>query len=353
MHRYAGCITLIGMKYVHLGQSGLLVSRIGLGTMTYGTPDWREWVLTEKQAMPFLQKAIELGITFLDTADMYSLGKSEEIVGKAVREYATRDDMVIATKTYFPMGENPYRRGLSRKRILSAVEDSLRRLRTDYIDLYQIHRFDTETPPEETIRALEDVVRAGKVRYIGASSMYAWRFAQLQYLARELGAARFISMQNHYNLMYREEEREMIPQCAAMGVGIIPWSPLARGRLAKPPLVARSDSGNATTRGQTDTLINTFYDHPSDEEIVRRVATVAEQRNVSQAQIALAWLLSKPAVCAPLIGATKLSYLDDAVAALDLQLTDEEIATLEEPYQPHRVVAIETAAPKPVRQKPD
>jgi 1-deoxyxylulose-5-phosphate synthase len=340
------------MEYVHLGQSGLLISRIGLGTMTYGTPDWREWVLSEEQAMPFLRKAIELGITFLDTADMYSLGRSEEIVGKAVREYATRDEMVIATKTFFPVGENPYRRGLSRKRILSAVDDSLRRLKTDYIDLYQIHRFDTKTPPEETIRALEDIVRAGKVRYIGASSMYAWRFAQVQYLARELGTTRFISMQNHYNLIYREEEREMIPQCDAMGVGIIPWSPLARGRLTRPPVTAGSKAGKDTTRGETDTLIETFYDHPSDEVIIQRVESVAERRNVSQAQVALAWLLSKPAVCAPLIGATKLAYLEDAVAALDLQLTTEEIFDLEEPYQPHGVVAIETEAPKPVRQKP-
>lgn len=318
--------------------------------MTYGSPDWRGWVLDKKRSMPFFRHALELGITFFDTADMYSLGKSEEVLGEAIGKYARRDEVVIATKTYFPMGENPYHRGLSRKRILSAVDDSLRRLNTDYIDLYQIHRFDTEVAPEETMRALDDIVRMGKVRYIGASTMWAWQFGRLQYIAREIGGTSFISMQNHYNLIYREEEREMIPQCEAMGVGIIPWSPLARGILAKPP-VASGTRSDQTSRKQSDTLIETFYGHPTDNEIVGRVKSVADTRGIPQAQVALAWLLSKPGVSAPIVGATKLSYLEDAAAAVEVCLSEEEISFLEEPYQPHPVVAIGTPAPKPGSEK--
>lgn len=332
-----------GMDYVRIGTSGLKVSRIGLGMMSYGSSRWREWVLDEDEAMPFLRAAIERGITFFDTADMYSLGRSEEILGVAIRTMARRDDVVVATKTYFPMHDGPYGRGLSRKRLFAAVEDSLRRIGTDYIDLYQIHRFDDETPADETMRALEDIVRSGRVRYIGASSMYAWQFAQLQYLARGLGTEQFIAMQNHYNLLYREEEREMIPQCRSLGVGILPWSPLARGRIAR----AGTAGTGETVRNRSDTLISDFYGHRSDGAILDRVAQLSLRHGVSPAQIGLAWLLQRPGVAAPIVGATREHYLDDACAALSLELSPQECLFLEEPYEPHPVTAIGTPAPPP------
>lgn len=334
------------MQYVQLGSSGLTVSRICLGTMSYGTPQWREWVLSEADSQPFFRRAVELGVTFFDSADMYSLGMSEEVTGRALREYTTRDEVVIATKVYFPMGgDSPYRRGLSRKHVLSAIDESLRRLGTDYVDLYQIHRYDPQTPDEEMLRALEDIVRSGRARYIGASSMYAWQFGRLLWLARELGTTRFISMQNHYNAIYREEEREMLPLCRAEGIGVIPWSPLARGAVARPP------AGGDSTRARTDTLAKGFYGHRSDRAVIERVQAVAERRGVSQAQIGLAWLLHQPGVTAPIVGATKLHHMEEACAAVDLQLSDQEIAEIAEPYEPHPVVGVQVSAPKPASQR--
>ena len=328
------------MQYVRLGSSGLVVSRICLGTMTYGTPKWREWVFSEEDSRPFFKRAVELGVTFFDTADMYSMGVSEEVTGRALKDFAVRDEVVIATKVYFPMGESPYRRGLSRKHILSAVDDSLRRLGTDYIDLYQIHRYDPETPDEEMLRALEDIVRSGRARYVGASSMYAWQFARLQSLARESGTTRFISMQNHYNAIYREEEREMLPLCRAEGVGVIPWSPLARGTVARPP------EGGDSTRSRTDTLAAGFYGHRSDRGVVEAVQRVAQRRGVPQAQIGLAWLLHQEGVTAPIVGATKIRHLEEACAAVDLTLEPEEIGEIAEPYEPHPIVGVEVTLPK-------
>lgn len=334
------------MKYTRLGQSGLVVSRLCLGTMTYGTPSWREWVLDEAASRPFFKQAVEAGITFFDTADMYSLGVSEEITGRALAEYTRRDEVVIATKVNFPMGgDSPYRRGLNRKHLMHSIDESLKRLGTDYVDLYQIHRLDEETPPEEILRGLEDIVRSGRARYIGASSMYAWQFARLLMMQRHLGYDRFVSMQNHYNVIYREQEREMIPLCRAEGVGVIPWSPLARGRVARPPQAAD------TVRAKTDTLSGTFYDHPSDDAVIARVQAVAERRGVSQAQIGLAWLLNSGNVTAPIIGATKPHHIDQAVGALDIELSAEEMAELQQPYEPHRVVEIGVQPPKPVSQQ--
>jgi aryl-alcohol dehydrogenase-like predicted oxidoreductase len=318
------------MEFINLGHTGLKVSPICLGTMTYGTSQWRAWVLNEDDSWPFYKRAIELGINFFDTADMYSLGVSEEITGRALREYARREEVVIATKVFFPTGEGPNERGLSRLHILKAIDDSLRRLGTDYVDLYQIHRYDRQTPIEETLEALHDVVKAGKARYIGASSMYAWQFAQALYLSDKHGWTRFISMQNHYNLVYREEEREMLPLCQAEGVGVIPWSPLARGFLSGNR--ARQGYGD-TKRAQTDD----FYQE-AEFEIAGRAVELAGRRGVSPAQIALAWLLHKPGVTSPIIGASKIQHLEEAAAALEIRLSDEEMKFLEERYQPHPVL---------------
>ncbi len=329
------------MQYVNLGRSGLKVSRICLGVMTYGSSTWRAWVLDEAQGRPIIQRALELGINFFDTANMYSRGLSEEILGRALRDFTRREEVVIASKVYFPMGEGPNQRGLSRLHILQAVEDSLRRLGTDYLDLYQIHRWDPETPIEETLEALHDLVKSGKVRYIGASSMYAWQFARSLYLADLRGWTRFISMQNHYNLVYREEEREMIPLCLAEGVGLIPWSPLARGFLAgnrKRPDEQGLDGNDSTLRAQTDDFAHDMYYQDDDFKVVERVVQVAQGRGVAPAQVALAWLLHKPGVAAPIVGASKMRHLEEAVAAEQIKLSAEEIALLEEPYRPHRVL---------------
>lgn len=325
------------MDYVNLGHTGLKVSRICLGTMTYGTPAWREWVLDEQASRPFIQRALELGINFFDTANMYSLGVSEEVVGRVLRDFANRDEVVIATKVYFPMGDKPNQRGLSRKHILASVEASLRRLGTDYIDLYQIHRWDDETPIEETLETLHTLVQSGKVRYIGASSMYAWQFAKALYTADRHGWTRFVTMQPHYNLIYREEEREMLPLCRSEGIGVIPWSPLARGRLTR-----QRDLAEVTTRAQTDTLAQTFYaqTQENDAAIIDRVAEVARNYEVPLAWIALAWVLHQPAVTAPIVGASKMQHLDDAVAALKVKLSDADLAYLEEPYLPHPVAGL-------------
>jgi aryl-alcohol dehydrogenase (NADP+) len=303
--------------------------------MTYGSRKWRDWVLDEPESRPFIRRALELGINFFDTADMYSVGASEEIVGRALHDFAQRDRVVIATKVFNPMGDDPNQRGLSRKHIRESIDASLRRLRTDYVDLYQIHRFDYETPIEETLDALNDVVRAGKALYIGASSMYAWQFAKMLYTSGRLGLARFATMQNHYNLIYREEEREMFPLCREEGVGVIPWSPLARGFLAgnRNP----KDRGE-TSRAKTDAYAHDLYYQPSDFAVVDRVTEIARQRSVPNAQIALAWILHQPGVTAPIIGASKPHHLDDAVAAMSLKLSDDELKALDEPYYPHRVL---------------
>ncbi len=323
------------MEYVNLGRSGLKVSRICLGMMTYGSSSWRNYVLDEGESRPFVQRALELGINFFDTADMYSNGVSEEITGRALRDFTRREEVVIATKVYFPVGEGPNERGLSKVHIMNAVEASLRRLGTSYIDLYQIHRWDAGTPIEETLEALHRLVQAGKVRYIGASSMYAWQFAKSLYLADLHGWTRFISMQNHYNLVYREEEREMLPLCRAEGVGVIPWSPLARGFLAGNR--ARDKSGE-TLRAESDSYAHQLYYQESDFEVVDRVVELARARGVSPAQIALAWLLHQPGVVAPIVGASKMPHLEEAVAALEIELSDDEQTALQEPYLPHRVL---------------
>jgi 1-deoxyxylulose-5-phosphate synthase len=323
------------MQYTNLGHTGLVVSRICLGTMTYGSPQWRPWVLPEDQSRPFIQRAFELGINFFDTADMYSLGTSEEILGRALKDLARRPEVVVATKVFFPMNDKPNQGGLSRKHIFEAIDASLRRLQMDYVDLYQIHRFDPDTPIEETLEALHDVVKAGKARYLGASSMSAWQFAKMVYSADRHGWTRFVSMQNHYNLIYREEEREMLPLCRAEGIGVIPWSPLARGFLAGNR--ARSGGGE-TPRAKTDDYAAAMYYQAADFTVADRVAELAQQRGVSPAQIALAWMLHQPGITAPIIGASKMYQLEEAVAALDIALTPDELARLAEPYQPHRVL---------------
>lgn len=323
------------MDYMRLGNSGLQVSRICLGMMSYGTSQWRDWVLDEEESRPFVQRALELGINFFDTADMYSAGVSEEVSGRALHDFARREEIVLATKVYFPYNDRPNQGGLSRLHIMQAVENSLRRLGTDYIDLYQIHRWDYHTPIEETLSALHDLVKSGKVRYIGASSMYAWQFAKSLYLADLHNWTRFISMQNHYNLVYREEEREMVPLCLEEGVGLIPWSPLARGFLAG----NRSGKDEApTTRAASDDFAHQMYYEKMDFEVVERVVGLAQQRGQQPAQVALAWLLNKPGVVAPIIGATKMEHLEAAVAAVDIRLSEEELQHLEEPYQPHPVL---------------
>jgi len=323
------------MHYTHLGSSGLVVSRICLGMMTYGTPEWRRWVLDEEASRPFIRRALELGINFFDTADMYSRGISEEILGRALRDFGRREEVIVATKVYFPMGAGPNERGLSRLHILRSIDNSLRRLGTDYVDLYQIHRWDPETPIEETLEALHDVVKSGKARYIGASSMYAWQFAKALYLAGLRGWTRFISMQNHYNLVYREEEREMMPLCLDQGIGVIPWSPLARGFLAG----NRSrEQWGATIRAKTDDFAHNLYYQDSDFTVADRAAELAKARGLTPAQIALIWLLRKPGITAPIIGASKMFQLEEAVVALELTLSEEESRFLEEPYQPHPVL---------------
>jgi aryl-alcohol dehydrogenase-like predicted oxidoreductase len=325
------------MDYVNLGKSGLKVSRICLGCMSYGVPERgaHPWTLDEEQSRPFIKRALDAGINFFDTANVYSDGTSEEIVGRAVRDFARRDEVVVATKVHGKMREGPNGRGLSRKAILTEIDASLRRLGTDYVDLYQIHRWDYETPIEETLEALHDVVKSGKARYIGASSMYAWQFCKALHLADLHGWTRFVSMQNHYNLLYREEEREMMPLCAAEGVGVIPWSPLARGRLTRP-----WDQKGSTERAGTDEFGKTLYakTEEADRRVVERVAEVARERGVPMAQVALAWMLHKPFVTSPIVGATKPRHLDDAIAALSLKLSPDEIAALEEPYVPHPIL---------------
>ncbi len=323
------------MEYVNLGRSGLKVSRICLGTMTYGTSQWRKWVLDEKESRPFIRRALELGINFFDTADMYSRGVSEEVLGRALRDFARREEVVIGTKVFNAMGEGPNQGGLSRLHIMQAIDASLRRLGTDYVDLYQIHRWDTETPIEETLQALDDLIRAGKVRYIGASSMFAWQFAKSLYLADQHGWTRFISMQNHYNLVYREEEREMLPLCQAEGIGVIPWSPLARGFLSGTR--SPKDWGD-TVRAKTDDFAQQMYFQESDFAVVKRVAELASRRGITPSQAALAWLLGTEGVAAPIVGASKMQHLEEAVAAVGLPLSPEEHAFLEEPYQPHRIL---------------
>jgi aryl-alcohol dehydrogenase (NADP+) len=324
------------MNYLNLGNSGIKVSRLCLGCMTYGTPNWRPWVLDEEQSRPFFRKAWEAGINFFDTADMYSLGVSEEVLGRALVELAIpREQVVVATKVYQAMGPSPNERGLSRKHIRHSIDGSLQRLGLDYVDLYQIHRFDYTTPIEETLDALNEVVRAGKALAIGASSMFAWQLAQMLEFSDRRGLARFVTMQNHYNLVYREEEREMIPLCRNAGIGLIPWSPLARGFLAGNR--RRGDFGE-TSRAQTDDIAQKFYYQDSDFTIVERVGQIAAQRGVSHAQVALAWLLQQPGVTAPIIGASKPHHLDDAIAALSLQLDADELKSLAEPYQPHPVL---------------
>jgi 1-deoxyxylulose-5-phosphate synthase len=322
------------VQYTYLGNTGVKVSRVCLGCMSFGSKAWRPWVLEEADSAPFFRRAVEAGINFFDTADMYSLGRSEEITGRCLREYARLDEVVIATKVFFPMADKPNRSGLSRKHIQQACEASLRRLGVDTIDLYQIHRLDPRTPVEETLAALDLLVRQGKVRYIGASSMYAWELMKALSISEQRGFARFVSIQNHYNLVYREEEREMLPLCADQGLSTIPWSPLARGLLAG----TRTQVGDAsTTRSESDGLDKVLYDQPSDLAVVDAVRALASARGLPAAQIGLAWLLRNPVVAAPIVGATKLAHLEDAIAAVDVKLDDAEVKALEAPYLPHPV----------------
>ena len=323
------------MEYVKLGSTGLKVSRLCLGTMTYGSKRWREWVLEEPESRPFFRRAIESGINFFDTADVYSLGVSEEIVGRALKEFGpSRDRLVVATKVHGVMGDDPNQRGLSRKHILHAIDDSLRRLGMDYVDLYQIHRFDPETPIEETIEALDDVVKTGKALYVGASSMHAYQFAGMLAKADALGCSRFVSMQNHYNVIYREEEREMLPLCREEGIGVIPWSPLARGFVMGRPRTEGSESA----RARTDQFAHGLYYRDADYKVVDRVSEVARKHAVSNAQVALAWVLHQPGITAPIIGASKIGHLEEAVKAMDLKLDEADLKSLAEAYVPHPVL---------------
>ncbi len=327
------------MEYIRLGTSGMKVSRLALGMMTYGSKHWREWVLEWDESKPLIRRAVEAGINFFDTADMYSVGASEEITGRAMKEFGgRRQDLVLATKVFQPMSSAPNDSGLSRKHILSSIDASLKRLGTDYVDLYQIHRFDPNTPIEETCEALDRVVRSGKALYIGASSMYAWQFLKMLNFQRANHLARFVSMQNHYNLVYREEEREMNPLCLDEGVGLIPWSPLARGFLAGNRKSNEDKQQSETTRARTDEYAHKLYYRPSDFTVVDRLAEVAQQRGVKNAQIALAWILARPGVSAPIIGASKPYQLEDALASLEIHLTPEEMRCLEEPYEPHPIL---------------
>jgi len=325
------------MEYVRLGSTGLKVSRICLGCMSYGSSKWRPWVLDEDAAKPFIRLALERGINFFDTADIYSRGASETVLGRALKEFSQRrSDVVIATKVNSKMGEGPNEKGLSRKHIMDSIDASLKRLGTDYVDLYQIHRWDAETPIEETLDALDDVVRAGKTRYIGASSMFAWQFSRALHVSDSRGFSRFVSMQNHYNLVYREEEREMIPLCRAEGIGLIPWSPMARGFLAG-NRVPEGKQGE-TVRAKSDDFAQSLYFQPDDFAVAERAREVAAMRNVKPAQVALAWIATRPGVTAPIVGATKPGHLEEAIAALAIALDAEEVKKLEEPYRPHGVL---------------
>jgi 1-deoxyxylulose-5-phosphate synthase len=323
------------MKMTYLGRTGVSVSRICLGCMSYGDPKWRPWVLDEEAAQPFFRRAVESGINFFDTADMYSAGVSEEVTGRALRRYARLEECVVATKVFYPISTGPNMGGLSRKHIVQGCEASLRRLGMETIDLFQVHRFDPHVPLDEMLAALDLLVRQGKVRYLGGGSTHAWKFAQALSLSERHGWARFATMQNHYNLIYREEEREMIPLCQAGGVGVLPWSPLARGLLAGTRQSA--DDRQASARAASDDFARKLYDHPGDFEVVEAVRQVAAARGVQPAQVALAWLLSKPAVTAPIIGATRLEHLEAALAVVDLELSAEEVRQLEAPYRPHAV----------------
>lgn len=320
------------MKYVNLGSTGLRVSKICLGCMTYGSSKWRPWVLEDDASQPLLRKALELGINFFDTANVYSQGASEEILGRAIKEYGERDNTVIATKVFFPMNSGPNGMGLSRKHIMQAIDASLKRLQMDYVDLYQIHRFDPRTPLEETLDALNDVVRAGKALYLGASSMHAWQFMKMLAIQEREGFARFVSMQNQYSLLYREEEREMAPLCRAEGVGMIPWSPLARGLLA-------GSRAAGTQRAQTDEMMAQLFNPEADQPIIDAVSDIARAHNTGMAQVALAWCLSKQEVSAPIIGASKMGQLEDAAAAVEVRLSADEIKRLEAPYKPRPIIA--------------
>lgn len=326
------------MDYVRLGTTGLKVSRLCLGTMTYGTPAWRPWVLDEAASRPFYQRAIEHGINFFDTADMYSRGESEAVLGRAVKELARREEVVVATKVFYPVTDHPNGRGLSRKHIMAAIDGSLKRLGMDYVDLYQIHRYDDHTPIEETLEALHDVVKAGKALYLGASSMFAWQFANMLATQRRHGWTRFVSMQNHYNLIYREEEREMFPLCAAEGIGVIPWSPLARGFLAGN---RKRGSKDASLREQHDGYGHSLYYADCDYDVAERVVEVAKRKGVLPIQVALAWVANRPGVTAPIISATRLEQLDQLVAGLDVTLTADEQKAVEEVYVPHPVLGTE------------
>jgi aryl-alcohol dehydrogenase-like predicted oxidoreductase len=325
------------MDYVNLGSTGLKVSRLCLGTMTYGSSKWREWVLDEEASRPLIKEALEAGINFFDTADMYSLGASEEVLGRALKDYGpSREKMVIATKVFYPVGDDPNQRGLSRKHIMHAIDDSLRRLKTDYVDLYQIHRFDAATPIEETLEALHDVVRAGKALYLGASSMAAWQFAKMLYTADANGWTRFVAMQNHYNLIYREEEREMVPLCLDQRVGMLPWSPLARGLLA-------GRRRGETVRARTDTYGHQIYRgdlREADARVIERLESKARSLGVAPAQLALAWLLQKPGIISPIIGVSKPSHLADALGALKIEVSEDVMRSLEEAYVPHLVAGM-------------
>jgi len=322
------------MQYITLGTSNLRVSRLALGCMSFGSPEWRDWVLTEEQSRPILQRAFDAGITFFDTADMYSDGMSEDILGRAVRDFGARDAVVIATKVFYPTGGGPNDRGLSRKHLLAAIDRSLRRLNTDYVDLYIVHRWDPETPLEETLSTLDDIVKAGKVRFLGASSMYAWQFMSALALQDRHGWARFVSMQNLYNLVYREEEQEMLPLCRYEHIAVTPWGPLAAGRLARPA----EASGRGTLRGRTDPFARELYDPVVDHDLVARCHQVARSKGVSPACIALAWLLHKPEVAAPIVGVTRAGHLSDCLGALDVRLSEEEMRFLEELYRQHPIV---------------
>src|SRR5512134_1811988 len=323
------------MQYVNLGKAGMKVSRLCLGMMSYGSKQWRAWVLGEEEARPFVKRALEAGINFFDTADVYSTGESERITGRLLRELGVRrEDVVVATKVHGQMSDDVNDRGLSRKHILDSIDKSLQRLQMDYVDLYQIHRWDNETPIEETLEALNDVVRAGKARYIGASSMFAWQFARALHTSEKHGWAKFISMQNHYNLVYREEEREMIPLCIDQGIGLIPWSPMARGFFAGN---RQRGGGGETLRANNDAFGGSLYFRDEDFIVADCVADVAKERGVNGSQVALAWILSKPYVHSPIVGATKMDNLDQAIAALDIKLTDDEVKPLKEPYIPHPI----------------
>jgi 1-deoxyxylulose-5-phosphate synthase len=324
------------MQYTNLGKTGMKVSRLCLGMMSYGAKSWREWILDEEQARPFIRRALDAGINFFDTADVYSLGESEKITGNLLKYFGVRrENVIVATKVNGQMSEDINAKGLSRKHILDSIDKSLKRLQMDYVDLYQIHRWDYETPIEETMEALNDVVRAGKARYIGASSMYAWQFSKAQYIAQSHGWSRFVSMQNHYNLVYREEEREMIPLCLDQGIGLIPWSPMARGFFAGN---RKPGGGGETTRANSDPFANGLYFRDEDFAVADRSAEIAKERGVTSSQIALAWILNKPHINSPIIGATKMDHLEQAIATLDIQLSEDEVQRLEEPYKPHPIL---------------